>query len=108
MGLGKTFTALAVIKYYECRNDRVLVLCPKRLSQNWNTYNSNYRNNPLIADRLNYDVLYHTDLNRDHGDSNGIDLANLNWDNYDLIVIDESHNFRNGGKTEEQDDGSVK
>lgn len=108
VGLGKTFTALAVIKYYECRNDRVLVLCPKRLSQNWNTYNSNYRNNPLIADRLNYDVLYHTDLNRDHGDSNGIDLANLNWDNYDLIVIDESHNFRNGGKTEEQDDGSVK
>lgn len=106
VGLGKTFTALSVIKYYENRNKSVLVLCPKKLNDNWNTYKSNYRNNPLEKDRLRYDVLFHTDLSRDHGTSNGIDLALLNWGNYDLIVIDESHNFRNGGKvtTDEEDD----
>lgn len=98
VGLGKTFTALAVIKYYENRNKSVLVLCPKKLANNWNTYKDNYVNNPIAADRLRYDVLYHTDLNRTHGKSNGIDLDRLNWGNYDLVVIDESHNFRNGGK----------
>ncbi len=98
VGLGKTFTALAVIKYYENRNKSVLVLCPKKLTNNWNTYKDNYVNNPIAADRLRYDVLYHTDLSRTHGESNGIDLSRLNWANYDLIVIDESHNFRNGGK----------
>lgn len=96
VGLGKTFTALSVIKYYENRNKTVLVLCPKKLSANWNTYKDNYVNNPIAADRLNYDVLYHTDLNRRSGYSNGLDLSRLNWGNYDLIVIDESHNFRNG------------
>ncbi len=96
VGLGKTFTALAVIKYYENRNKNVLVLCPKKLSDNWNTYKGNYRNNPLMADRLRYDVLYHTDLSRRKGFSNGLDLERLNWSNYDLVVIDESHNFRNG------------
>ena len=96
VGLGKTFTALAVIKYYELRNKSVLVLCPKKLSNNWNTYRDNYVNNPIAADRLNYKVLYHTDLSRDRGESNGTDLARLNWGNYDLVVIDESHNFRNG------------
>ena len=106
VGLGKTFTALSVIKYYENRNKSVLVLCPKKLYANWNTYKSNYKNNPLDKDRLRYDVLFHTDLSREHGQSNGIDLALLNWGNYDLIVIDESHNFRNGGKitTDENDD----
>lgn len=99
VGLGKTFTALAVIKYYENRNKSVLVLCPKKLAENWNTYKSNYLNNPVAKDRLRYDVLFHTDLSRDHGDSNGINLDRLNWDNYDLVVIDESHNFRNGGLT---------
>lgn len=98
VGLGKTFTALAVIKYYENRNKSVLVLCPKKLANNWNTYKDNYVNNPIAADRLRYDVLYHTDLNRTHGKSNGLDLDRLNWGNYDLVVIDESHNFRNGGK----------
>lgn len=98
VGLGKTFTALAVIKYYESRNKSVLVLCPKKLSDNWNTYKCNYTNNPIAEDRLRYDVLYHTDLSRDHGHSNGIDLGCLNWGNYDLVVIDESHNFRNGGE----------
>lgn len=98
VGLGKTFTALAVIKYYENRNKSVLVLCPKKLTNNWNTYKDNYVNNPIAADRLRYDVLYHTDLNRTHGISNGLDLSRLNWGNYDLVVIDESHNFRNGGK----------
>lgn len=98
VGLGKTFTALAVIKYYENRNKSVLVLCPKKLTNNWNTYKDNYVNNPIAADRLRYDVLYHTDLNRTHGKSNGLDLDRLNWGNYDLVVIDESHNFRNGGK----------
>ncbi len=105
VGLGKTFTALSVIKYYENRNKSVLVLCPKKLHDNWQTYKSNYKNNPLFKDRLRYDVLFHTDLSREQGTSNGIDLALLNWGNYDLIVIDESHNFRNGGKvTTDEDD----
>jgi SNF2 family DNA or RNA helicase len=99
VGLGKTFTALAVIKYYENRNKSVLVLCPKKLAENWNTYKGNYLNNPVAKDRLRYDVLFHTDLSRDHGDSNGTNLDRLNWANYDLVVIDESHNFRNGGLT---------
>lgn len=96
VGLGKTFTALAVVKYYENRNRNVLVLCPKKLVENWNTYKDNYVNNPIAADRLNYDVLFHTDLSRSSGMSNGLDLDRLNWGNYDLVVIDESHNFRNG------------
>lgn len=96
VGLGKTFTALAVIKYYENRNKSVLVLCPKKLAANWNTYRDNYVNNPIAVDRLNYDVLFHTDLSRNGGTSNGLDLDRLNWGNYDLVVIDESHNFRNG------------
>ncbi|HAU31736.1 MAG: helicase domain-containing protein [Desulfotomaculum sp. 46_296] len=98
VGLGKTFTALSIIKYYENRNKSVLVLCPKKLTDNWNTYKDNYINNLIAADRLRYDVLYHTDLSRNHGRSNGLDLDRLNWGNYDLIVIDESHNFRNGGE----------
>ena len=108
VGLGKTFTALAVIKYYENRNKSVLVLCPKKLTNNWNTYKDNYVNNPIVSDRLRYDVLYHTDLNRTHGKSNGLDLDRLNWGNYDLVVIDESHNFRNGGKIIENPDENDK
>ena len=104
VGLGKTFTALAVIKYYENRNKSVLVLCPKKLSNNWNTYKDNYVNNPIASDRLRYDVLYHTDLSRNRGVSNGLDLDRLNWGNYDLVVIDESHNFRNGGKSAGDDE----
>lgn len=99
VGLGKTYTALAVIKYYESRNQRVLILCPKKLGSNWTTWKSNYRTNALAADRLRYDVLYHSDLSRRKGFSNGIDLALVNWGNYDLVVIDESHNFRNGYST---------
>ncbi len=99
VGLGKTFTALAVIKYYENRNKSVLVLCPKKLNDNWITYRSNLTNNPIAQDRLRYDVLYHTDLSRDSGMSNGLPLDRINWGNYDLVVIDESHNFRNGGLT---------
>lgn len=98
VGLGKTFTALAVIKYYEGRNKNVLVLCPKKLKDNWMTYRGNLINNPLSKDRLRYDVLYHTDLSRDRGDSAiGLPIDRINWGNYDLVVIDESHNFRNGG-----------
>lgn len=106
VGLGKTFTALSVIKYYEKRNKNVLVLCPKKLFDNWNTYRSNYRNNPLAEDRLQYHIMLHSDLSRDEGKSNGTDLAVFNWSNYDLVVIDESHNFRNGGKvtTDEEDE----
>ncbi len=104
VGLGKTFTALSVIKYYENRNKSVLVLCPKKLANNWNTYKDNYVNNPIAADRMRYDVLFHTDLSRDHGSSNGLDLDRLNWGNYDLVVIDESHNFRNGGKISGEDE----
>lgn len=104
VGLGKTFTALSVIKYYENRNKSVLVLCPKKLYDNWNTFKTNYKNNPLVADRLRYDILFHSDLSRDRGMSNGIDLERINWGNYDLIVIDESHNFRNGGNVDEDDE----
>jgi len=105
VGLGKTFEALAIIKYYELRNDRVLVLCPKRLRDNWTLYKANDRRNFLAPDRFNYDVLNHTDLSRDSGASGDIDLSHVNWGNYDLVVIDESHNFRNkqtprqGGET---------
>ena len=98
VGLGKTFSALAVIKYYENRNRNVLVLCPKKLADNWQTFRENYKNNLIADDRLRYDVLFHTDLSRERGFSGGIDLEKLNWENYDLVVIDESHNFRNGGE----------
>ncbi|NBI68106.1 ATP-dependent helicase [Pseudoflavonifractor sp. 60] len=100
VGLGKTFTALAVIRYYEGRNKNVLVLCPKKLSDNWMTYRGNLINNPLAADRLRYDILYHTDLSRESGSTAiGLPIDRINWGNYDLVVIDESHNFRNGNGT---------
>ncbi|HPH66682.1 MAG TPA: helicase-related protein [Kofleriaceae bacterium] len=102
VGLGKTFEALAVIKYHELRNNRVLVLAPKRLRDNWTVYRSNDRRNPLAADRFSFDVLNHTDLSRDTGMSGDINLASIHWGNYDLVVIDESHNFRNK-KTPRQD-----
>ena len=104
VGLGKTFTALSVIKYYENRNRNVLVICPKKLNDNWQTFRSNYKNNPVLADRLRYDILFHSDLSRDKGLSNGLDLERVNWGNYDLIVIDESHNFRNGGRFDNDDE----
>src|SRR3546814_9553377 len=103
VGLGKTFEALAVIKYYELRNDRVLVLCPKRLRDNWTLYKANDRRNVLAGDRFNYDVLNHTDLSRDGGLSGDIDLGHVNWGNYDLVVIDESHNFRNKATNTDRD-----
>lgn len=102
VGLGKTFTALAVIKYYELRNKSVLVLCPKKLADNWLTYNKNLTTNILAEDRLNYDVLAHTDLLRTGGESMGMPLELVNWGNYDLVVIDESHNFRNDEATQAQ------
>lgn len=95
VGLGKTFEALAIIKYHELRNDRVLVLAPKRLRDNWTLYKANDQRNVLASDRFNYDVLNHTDLSREGGLSGDIDLSHVNWGNYDLVVIDESHNFRN-------------
>ncbi len=97
VGLGKTFEALAVIKYYELRNDRVLVLCPKKLRENWTIYTINDKRNLLSKDRFNYDVINHTDLSRKKGRSGEINLETINWGNYDLLVIDESHNFRNSG-----------
>ena len=104
VGLGKTFTALAVIKYYEGRNKNVLVLCPKKLKDNWMTYRGNLINNPLAQDRLRYDILFHTDLSRDRGDTViGLPIDRINWGNYDLVVIDESHNFRNGGEYSGED-----
>ena len=95
VGLGKTFTALGVIKYYQERNKSILVLCPKKLGDNWQTFLANYEDNHFYKDRFNYDVLYHTDLSREKGFSNNTDLSRINWGNYDLVVIDESHNFRN-------------
>lgn len=109
VGLGKTFEALAVIKYFEQRNHRVLVLCPKKLRENWTVYQAQNNSdlNPFLHDRLNYTVLSHTDLSRDKGHSGDIDLANINWGNYDLVVIDESHNFRNNAKGKRDEDGNV-
>ena len=103
VGLGKTYEALAIIKYYELRNDRVLVLCPKKLRENWTLFRESYDINPLLKDRLSYDVLSHTDLSRTDGKTGDIDLNLLNWGNYDLIVIDESHNFRNNKRGKEKD-----
>lgn len=95
VGLGKTYTALAVIKYFEQRNERVLVLCPKKLSRNWTIYRNPSSLNPFSDDKFRYDVLHHTDLSRESGNVNGLELDTLNWGAYDLVVIDESHNFRN-------------
>ena len=103
VGLGKTFTALAVVKYYELRNKSVLVLCPKKLAENWTNYNSNFTTNPFVKDRFNFDVLCHTDLQRTKGESLGMSLNRVNWGNYDLVVIDESHNFRNNQAYKEQE-----
>lgn len=103
VGLGKTFTALAVVKYYELRNRSVLVLCPKKLADNWLTYNRNLTTNIFAKDRLRYDVLCHTDLQRTSGESFGTPLNRINWGNYDLVVIDESHNFRNNDAFKERE-----
>jgi len=103
VGLGKTFTALAVIKYYELRNKSVLVLAPKKLSENWTNYNANLTTNIFASDRFNYDVLAHTDLSRTRGESMGLRLDRVNWGNYDLVVIDESHNFRNADYAQEKE-----
>lgn len=103
VGLGKTFTALAVMKYYELRNKSVLLLCPKKLADNWLTYNRNVTTNILVEDRFNYDVLCHTDLSRTRGESFGMPLNQINWGNYDLVVIDESHNFRNDNAVKDRE-----
>lgn len=102
VGLGKTFEALAIIKYYELRNDRVLVLCPRRLRDNWTIYLQNDERNIFCDDRFRYDVLNHTDLSRNGGMSGDINLETVKWGNYDLVVIDESHNFRNNAPSKKQ------
>jgi SNF2 family DNA or RNA helicase len=109
VGLGKTYTALAVIKYYELRNLRVLVLCPKKLRDNWTLYlaQNNSELNPFLRDRFGYTVLSHTDLSRETGKVDGVDLSTLNWGNFDLVVIDESHNFRNNTKGKRDEDGNI-
>ncbi len=112
VGLGKTFEALAVIKYFELLNGRILVVCPKKLSGNWTVYQAsqNHALNPFKKDRFNYTVLYHTDMGRESGrsDANGIDLENFNWGAYDLVVIDESHNFRGNPMERVKEDGSIR
>jgi SNF2 family DNA or RNA helicase len=109
VGLGKTYSALAVIKYYELRNHRVLVLCPKKLRDNWTVFlaQNNSELNPFLKDRFAYTVLSHTDLSRENGKVDGVDLAALNWGNFDLVIIDESHNFRNNTKGKRNEDGSL-
>ena len=107
VGLGKTFEALAVIKYFELKNERALVLCPKKLRENWTVYRHNDALNPFIADRFRYNVLSHTDLSRDGGKSGDLDLATLNWGNFDLVVIDESHNFRNSTPGRRDEEGNI-
>lgn len=107
VGLGKTYEALAVMKYFELKNERVLVLCPKKLRDNWTVYKVNSQLNPFVEDRFRYDVVSHTDLSRESGYSGDINLATLNWGNYDLIVIDESHNFRNNTPGKKDEDGNL-
>lgn len=107
VGLGKTFEALAAIKYFELKNERVLVLCPKKLRENWTVYRHNDALNPFIKDRFRYDVLSHTDLSRENGKSGDIDLATFNWGNFDLVVIDESHNFRNNTPGKRDEEGRI-
>ncbi len=107
VGLGKTFEALAVIKYFELKNERVLVLCPKKLRENWTVYRHNDALNPFISDRFRYDVLSHTDLSREDGKSGDLDLATFNWGNFDLVVIDESHNFRNNTPGKRDEEGNL-
>jgi SNF2 family DNA or RNA helicase len=107
VGLGKTFEALAVIKYFELKNERVLVLCPKKLRENWTVYRHNDALNPFVKDRFRYDVLSHTDLSRDSGKSGDLDLATFNWGNFDLVVIDESHNFRNNTPGKRDEEGKI-
>lgn len=109
VGLGKTFEALAVIKFFETRNERVLVLCPKKLRENWSVYQAFTGNilNPFPEDRFGYTLLHHSDLSREQGDSGGINLANFNWATYDLVVIDESHNFRNNTKGKRDENGEI-
>lgn len=109
VGLGKTYTALAVIKYFELRNHRVLVLCPKKLRDNWTVYlaQNNSELNPFLKDRFSYTVLSHTDLSRESGKVDGVDLATLHWGNFDLVIIDESHNFRNSTKGKRDEDGNI-
>jgi SNF2 family DNA or RNA helicase len=107
VGLGKTYSALAVIKYFELKNERVLVLCPKKLRENWTVYRLNDQLNPFLGDRFRYDVLHHTDLSRDRGYSGDISLETLNWGNYDLVVIDESHNFRNNVPGRKDENGNI-
>ena len=109
VGLGKTYTALAVIKFFELRNERVLVLCPKKLRENWALYPAHYSqlNNPFKDDKFGYSLLAHTDLSRYSGDAGGINLEGFNWSNFDLVVIDESHNFRNDTKPVRDDAGNI-
>jgi SNF2 family DNA or RNA helicase len=107
VGLGKTYSALAVMKYFELRNERVLVLCPKKLRENWTVYKLNDQLNPFLNDRFRYDVLSHTDLSRDRGSSGDINLETINWGNYDLVVIDESHNFRNNVPGKKDENGNL-
>lgn len=108
VGLGKTFTALAVIKYFELKNERVLVLCPKKLSRNWTIYRNPDKLNPFSDDKFRYDVLHHTDLSREEGEVNGLQLETLNWSTYDLVVIDESHNFRNNARAKQEEGEPIK
>ncbi len=109
VGLGKTYSALAVIKFFEQRNHRVLVLCPKKLRDNWTVYlaQNNSELNPFLKDRFAYTVLSHTDLSRESGKVDGVDLGTINWNNFDLVVIDESHNFRNNTKGKRDEDGNL-
>ena len=109
VGLGKTYTALAVIKFFQSTNQRVLVLCPKKLENNWRVYQAanNQTGNPFVKDRFSYTLLAHTDLSRDTGHAGGIDLANFEWGNFGLVVIDESHNFRNHTKSRKDPDGNI-
>ncbi|MGE9268512.1 MAG: helicase-related protein [Verrucomicrobiales bacterium] len=106
VGLGKTFSALAIIKFFELRHERVLVLCPKKLRQNWAIYRPQNKLCPFPEDKFAFDLLSHTDLSRESGEVDGHQLADFRWDDYDLVVIDESHNFRNNAVGKPHEDGT--
>ena len=95
VGLGKTFSALAVIKYFQTQNYLTVLLCPKKLEQNWTQY-LRRTGSRFEKDEFDYIVRFHTDMQGDRLDHyNDAKLNYLQTRKKILIVIDESHNLRN-------------
>lgn len=95
VGLGKTWTALAVMKFYQLQGREVILICPKKLQYNWRIYQKN-QNSKFEKDQFEYFLRFHTDLSDDLMDKyhDRADKMFLN-EKPKLFVIDESHNLRN-------------